>query len=81
MSDAVLGLMETMSHEYGRDVLLTKVHRHGSWRAECCGVIAQSQVSPENALLQLADELKRQGTVKRKTEQYPVVHEPRVVVG
>ena len=54
MGDAVLGLIETMSREYGRDVTLTRVRSHGSWRVECAGVMMQSQVSAEDAVIRLA---------------------------
>lgn len=67
MSDAILGLMETMAKEYSRDVSLTRVRSHGSWRVECAGVIAQSQVSPEDAMIQLATELDRRGISRNPT--------------
>jgi len=73
MSDAVLGLIETLSAEYRRDVTLTRVHSHGAWRAECAGLITQSQVSPEEALIQLADRMKVTGLCKRETDMLPAV--------
>ncbi len=68
MSYAVLCMLEAIARDNGRDATLTYVRSHGSWRAQCGDTICQSQVSAEDALLQL-DRARR----KNKTDRLPVV--------
>ena len=73
MSDAVMGLMSTLSKEYKRDVKLTVVYRGGGWRAECAGIQVQSLVSPADTLRQLAIEMKAKHLSKDPTAFNPAV--------
>lgn len=78
MSDAVLGMIETLSHLHRRNVTLTFDYDKHSWRAECAGQMSWSLVGPEDALGQLADKLK--ANPLEKTDKYPVTHEPRSIL-
>ena len=73
MLTPTLNMMRVMSHRYNRNVTLTFVRSHGAWRAECAGIIKQSQVGPEDALVQLSFALNAAGTSRKKTEMLPAV--------